>query len=60
MIKVPATLAGIDAIRRLTAEGVNVNATLLTARVRRCRAFVCKSDKSFIGAGHNDSDIHTS
>ena len=29
MIKVPATLAGIDAIRRLTAEGVNVNATLL-------------------------------
>lgn len=29
MIKVPATLAGLDAIRRLTAEGVNVNATLL-------------------------------
>ena len=29
MIKIPATLAGIKAIRRLTAEGVNVNATLL-------------------------------
>ena len=29
MIKVPATLAGLDAIRRLTAEGVNINATLL-------------------------------
>ena len=29
MIKVPATLAGIDAIRRLTAEGININATLL-------------------------------
>ena len=29
MIKIPATLAGIKAIRSLTAEGVNVNATLL-------------------------------
>ena len=29
MIKIPATLAGIDAIRRLTAEGVNINATLI-------------------------------
>ena len=29
MIKIPATLAGIDSIRRLTAEGVNVNATLI-------------------------------
>ncbi|MFO7305843.1 MAG: transaldolase [Gammaproteobacteria bacterium] len=29
MIKVPATLEGLPAIRRLTAEGVNVNITLL-------------------------------
>jgi transaldolase len=29
MIKVPATDAGIEAIERLTAEGVNVNVTLL-------------------------------
>lgn len=29
MIKVPATRAGIPAIRRLTADGINVNATLL-------------------------------
>ena len=29
MIKVPATREGIDAIRALTAEGINVNATLL-------------------------------
>ena len=29
MIKIPATLAGIKAIRRLTAEGVNINATLI-------------------------------
>ena len=29
MIKIPATLAGIKAIRELTVEGVNVNATLL-------------------------------
>ncbi|MEM7348845.1 MAG: transaldolase family protein [Chloroflexota bacterium] len=29
MIKVPATAQGIDAIRQLTAEGINVNVTLL-------------------------------
>ena len=29
MIKVPATAAGMEAIRRLTADGLNVNATLL-------------------------------
>ncbi len=29
MIKVPATPAGVDAIRRLTADGINVNVTLL-------------------------------
>jgi transaldolase len=29
MIKVPATLAGIPAIRQLTADGVNVNITLI-------------------------------
>jgi transaldolase len=29
MIKVPATRAGLPAIRRLTAEGINVNVTLL-------------------------------
>ena len=29
MIKVPATVEGLDAIRTLTAEGININATLL-------------------------------
>jgi transaldolase len=29
MIKIPATLAGVDAIRRVTADGINVNVTLL-------------------------------
>lgn len=29
MIKVPATEAGLDAIRRLTADGINVNVTLI-------------------------------
>ena len=29
MIKVPTTVAGLDAIRTLTAEGININATLL-------------------------------
>ena len=32
MIKVPATKAGLPAIRALTAEGVNVNITLLFAQ----------------------------
>jgi transaldolase len=31
MVKVPATDAGIEAIERLTAEGINVNVTLLFA-----------------------------
>ncbi len=29
MVKVPATLAGIDAIRRLIADGININVTLI-------------------------------
>jgi transaldolase len=29
MIKIPATPAGVDAIRRVTADGINVNVTLL-------------------------------
>ena len=29
MIKIPATPAGVEAIRRVTADGINVNATLL-------------------------------
>jgi transaldolase/glucose-6-phosphate isomerase len=32
MIKVPATMAGLRAIRQLTAEGINVNITLLFSR----------------------------
>lgn len=34
LIKVPATAAGLPAIRQLIAEGINVNATLLFDRVR--------------------------
>jgi len=34
MIKVPATSAGVSALRRLVAAGVNVNATLLFSVVR--------------------------
>jgi transaldolase / glucose-6-phosphate isomerase len=29
MVKVPATAAGLPAIRQLTGEGINVNITLL-------------------------------
>jgi transaldolase len=32
MIKIPATRAGIEAIRRVTAHGINVNVTLLFGR----------------------------
>ncbi len=32
MIKVPGTVAGVPAVRALTAEGINVNITLLFAR----------------------------
>jgi transaldolase len=32
MIKVPGTAAGVPAVRRLTAEGINVNITLLFGR----------------------------
>jgi transaldolase/glucose-6-phosphate isomerase len=34
MIKVPGTAAGVPAIAQLTAEGINVNITLLFSRVR--------------------------
>ncbi len=34
MIKIPATEPGLDAIRELTARGVNVNATLIFSPVR--------------------------
>jgi transaldolase len=34
MIKVPATAAGLPAIEQLTADGINVNVTLLFARSR--------------------------
>lgn len=34
MIKVPGTLAGVEAFRRLTADGVDVNVTLLFGRER--------------------------
>ena len=36
MVKVPGTAAGVNAFRRLTAEGININVTLLFA-VKRYR-----------------------
>ncbi len=38
MIKVPATMEGIHAIRTLIAEGINVNVTLLFSVARYCEA----------------------
>ena len=37
MIKIPATPAGVDAIRRVTADGINVNVTLLFGLARTPR-----------------------
>ncbi|MBV1795733.1 bifunctional transaldolase/phosoglucose isomerase [Siccirubricoccus sp. G192] len=45
MIKVPGTEAGVPAIRRLTAEGINVNVTLLFAR----RAYAAVADAFIAG-----------
>jgi transaldolase len=39
MIKVPGTLAGLDAFRQLTSDGINVNVTLLFA-LERYRAVI--------------------
>ena len=34
LVKVPATAAGVDAIRRLTAEGISINVTLIFSLAR--------------------------
>ncbi|MGQ0849233.1 MAG: transaldolase [Actinomycetota bacterium] len=34
LVKIPATAAGVDAIRRLTAEGISVNVTLIFSLAR--------------------------
>ena len=34
LVKVPATIAGVEAIRRLTAEGISINVTLIFSIAR--------------------------
>ncbi len=54
MIKVPATDAGIPAIRRLIAEGVNVNATLLFSQTmyqRVAEAFMSGLEQRLLNGG---------
>ena len=59
MVKVPATREGIPAIRALTAEGINVNITLLFSR--KVYADVLEAYlsglESFVAAGGNPSGI---
>ncbi len=54
MIKVPATDAGIQAIRKLIAEGVNVNATLLFSQAmyqRVAEAFMSGLEQRLLNGG---------
>ncbi|MEP6766501.1 MAG: transaldolase, partial [Gemmatimonadaceae bacterium] len=59
MIKVPGTVEGADAIRRLTAEGINVNVTLLfsiDAHARVIEAFM-KGLEDRVAAGKSIAKI---
>lgn len=61
MIKVPATAQGIDAIRQLTAEGININVTLLfsvTAYEMVAEAYI-EGLEARLEAGFDVSDIHS-
>lgn len=59
MIKVPATLAGIEAIEQLTAEGVSVNVTLLFSleRYQAVLSAYMRGLESRLAAGKNISNI---
>jgi transaldolase len=54
MVKVPGTAAGLPAIERLTAEGINVNVTLLFSvgvYVKVVDAFLCGLERRVRGGG---------
>ncbi len=59
MIKVPATPAGIPAIRQLISEGINVNVTLLFAReaYERVAEAYLSGLETLVGAGGDPSRV---
>ncbi len=59
MIKVPATPEGIPAVRRLTGEGVNVNATLIFSldSYRRVREAYIAGLEDLVGSGRDPSRV---
>lgn len=59
LIKVPATLSGLEAIEQLTAAGVNINVTLLfsVARYRQVMAAYLSGLEARLAAGQPIGDI---
>lgn len=61
LIKIPATVAGLEAIRRVTAEGISVNVTLIFSVERYIQvmdAYLAGLEAS-AEAGHDLASIHS-
>ena len=61
MIKIPGTKPGLDAIRRATAQGVNINVTLLFGlpRYEEVALAYIQGLEDHLAAGHEISHIHS-
>jgi len=61
MIKIPGTQPGLDAIRRATAQGVNINVTLLFGlpRYEEVALAYIQGLEDHLAAGHEISHIHS-
>jgi transaldolase len=61
MIKIPGTQPGLDAIRKATAQGVNINVTLLFGlpRYEEVALAYIKGLEEHLAAGHEISHIHS-
>lgn len=60
LVKIPATPAGVDAIRQLTAEGQNINVTLIFSLQRYSEvieAYIGGLER-FVAAGGNPARVH--
>ncbi|HEX3591811.1 MAG TPA: transaldolase [Pseudonocardiaceae bacterium] len=61
MVKIPATLEGLPAITRATAEGIDVNVTLIFSveRYRGVMAAYLEGLRQAKANGHNLADLHS-
>lgn len=61
LIKIPATLAGLDAIRRVTAEGISVNVTLIFSIERHIQVMdaYLTGLEAAADAGHDLAAVHS-